>query len=116
MAKKGRLQSTVLVKKMLSISTEPLDIAGTLSGHETGFHCGEDIEVVSQLAEWLTRDPSVGSIEKANELLASLAHQASRIAQAGMVAGVDLDGRSGCPVDRASTGMMSSRHSCSTSR
>jgi hypothetical protein len=94
MAEKGRLQSTVLVKQMVSISTQLQGIAGTLSGHETGMQSAQDIEVVSQLAEWLALDPNVGSIEKAKELLASFVQQASRIAHACRVAGVDLDSRS----------------------
>jgi hypothetical protein len=67
MAEKGRLQSTVLVKKMLRISTQLEDIAETLGSHETRMHSARDIEVVSQSAEWLALDPGVGSIEKANE-------------------------------------------------
>jgi hypothetical protein len=93
MAEKGRLQSTVLVKEMVSISTQLESIAGTLSSHETGIRSAQDIEAVIQLTEWLALDPSVGSIEKAQELLASFVQQASRIAHAGRVVGVDLDRR-----------------------
>jgi hypothetical protein len=97
MSEQGRLQSTVLAKSMLSISAQLDEIARVLSSHETGLRNAQDIEIVSQLAEWMALDPSVGSIEEAKELLTSFAQQASKIAHASMLAGVGLDKRSATP-------------------
>ena len=70
-----------------------VEIAGLLSGHETGFQTHVTVETTSQAARMLARDPTIGSIERAHELINTFKEDAAKISGACLGAYADLTGR-----------------------
>jgi hypothetical protein len=90
-----RLETRWVAEALISISQQ-LDRIGTIfNAHATGLHSAVDIEIVSQVTEYLVLDPSVGSIAAANDLIASFVESAATIAYDSMIAGTELSKRSG---------------------
>jgi hypothetical protein len=96
-AEKARLESSRIEKALRTLSKELNEIGTMLKGHETGLRSSVDTEIVSQLAECMAHDPTIGSIEAAEERIASFAQQAGSIAHHSLVVAVDLKRRSGKP-------------------
>jgi hypothetical protein len=94
-AEEERLESSSIVNALISTGKHLDEIARMLAGHETGLQCSGDMEMVSQLAEYMALDPTVGSIVRAKQLFASFRHDAARIAHTSLVAAADLSSRPG---------------------
>jgi hypothetical protein len=62
------------------------EVATLLSGHQTGLTSTVAIHTASQVAELLARDPTVGSIDAARELLRTLTGLADKVSRACLVA------------------------------
>jgi hypothetical protein len=97
MAEKGRLDSRQVAKSLISMSKQLNEIGTMLKGHETGIRDAGHTEIVSQLAEYMALEPTVGSIPAAQELIASFVRQGERIAHSSLVAGVALKSQAGSP-------------------
>lgn len=95
MAVEGRIKTSPVAERLLSTSKHLDEIVRILTGHETGLHDSVDIEIVSQLAEYLALDPTVRSITAARALISAFHREAARIAHSSLVAAVDLTARSG---------------------
>jgi hypothetical protein len=59
-----------------------IEIAGLLSGHETGFQTHVTVETTSQTARMLARDSTIGSIKRAHELIDTFKVDAAKISGA----------------------------------
>ena len=70
-----------------------IEIAGLLSGHETGFQTHVTVETTSQTARMLARDPTIGSIKLAHELIDTFKEDAAKISGACLGAYAELTGR-----------------------
>jgi len=92
-----RVEVSPVAKSLRSIGISLDETARTLRGHETGFHTDVEIEIVSQIKNYLALDPTVGSVEKADDLITSLQRDAAKLAHACLVAASDLATRSGAP-------------------
>ena len=94
-AEEERLESSPIINALRSTAQHLDEIAIMLAGHETGLRSTRDMELVSQLAEYMALDPTVGSIDRAHELITSFREGAARIAHTSMVAAADLSSRKG---------------------
>ena len=70
-----------------------IEIAELLSGHETGFQTHVTVQTTSQTALMLARDPTVGSIERAHELIDAFKEDAAKISGACLAAYAELTSR-----------------------
>jgi hypothetical protein len=68
-----------------------LDAAAVLSGLETGVRTHVEIEATRHTARLLALDPSVGSFDRAKELISTFREEAARIGHTCMVAYTDLN-------------------------
>ena len=59
-----------------------IEIAGLLSGHETGFRTHVSVEATSQTARMLARDPTIGTIKRAHELIDTFKEDAAKVSSA----------------------------------
>jgi hypothetical protein len=90
LSEQQRLEVSPLAKRLRSTGISLDEIARTLQGHETGLDTDLEIEVVSQIKNYLALDSNVGSVEKADEHITSLRHAASIVARACLTAASDL--------------------------
>jgi hypothetical protein len=97
MAEEGRLNSGSVANSLIMISRQLDEISTLLAAHETGLHNAHDIEVVSQLAEHLSLDPTIGSMTKAKSFITGFVQRAKSIAHSCLVAGVNLRSQAGSP-------------------
>jgi len=70
-----------------------IEIAGLLSGHETGFQTHVTVETTSQTARMLARDSTIGSIKRAHELIDTFKVDAAKISGACLGAYAELTSR-----------------------
>jgi hypothetical protein len=70
-----------------------IEIAGLLSGHETGFQTHVSVEATSQTARMLARDHTIGSIKRAHELIDTFKEDAAKISGACLGAYAELTSR-----------------------
>jgi hypothetical protein len=68
-----------------------LDASTVLSGLETGLRTHVEIEATRHTATILAHDPSVGSFDRAKELISTFREEAARIGHTCMVAYADLN-------------------------
>ncbi len=94
---KARLESKAVAKVLVSIGNRLNEIGGILTAHQTGIRRSVDVEIVSQLAERMALDPTLGSIAAAKESMASFGQEASRIARNCLAVGAHLRSRSAKP-------------------
>jgi hypothetical protein len=97
MAEVGRLDSPRIEKALRTLSKQLDGIGKILKGHETGLRSSIDTEIVSQLAERMASDPTIGSIAAAETLISSFACEAGRIAHSSLDVAADLKRRPGKP-------------------
>ena len=81
LSEQQRLEVSPVAKRLRSTGISLDEIARTLQGHETGFHTDIEIEVVSQIKNYLALDPAVG-VDKADKHTTSLRDAASIVARA----------------------------------
>ncbi|MGD0420664.1 MAG: hypothetical protein ABSA68_13980 [Xanthobacteraceae bacterium] len=101
LAEQESMEVLPVAKALLSVARHLTDASKLLSGHETGLRSRVEIEVTSQTAKFLARDPAVGSLTKAQELISAFQREAARIGHVCMVAYADLAheaGEGGRPV------------------
>ena len=79
-----------VAKALLSTGKELIAAAKLFGGQETGLHTHVEIESTSYVKEILALDPTVGSIDDAEQVLRIFRDGASRIGHACMVAYADL--------------------------
>jgi hypothetical protein len=97
LAEQYRLEISPVAKALLSMGQNLAEIAATLDAINTGFRAHFDIEVAHLLAQYLAHDPTVGSLDAAKDLLASLQMHAAQVGHASLVAHADLLTQSGEP-------------------
>jgi hypothetical protein len=97
LSEQQRVEVSPVAKSLRSIGVSLGEAARTLQGHETGFHTDIEIEIVSQIKNYMALDPTVGSVEKADDLITSLQRDAAKLAHACLVAASDLATPSGAP-------------------
>jgi hypothetical protein len=82
--------SEPVAKALLATGKNLIAASALLSGRETGFRTHLEIQTTSQTARMLALDPTVGSLEEANQLVSAFRLEAARIGHASMVAYVNL--------------------------
>lgn len=92
-----RVEVSPVAKSLRSMGISLGEVARTMQGHETGFHTDVEIEIVSQIKNYLALDPTVGSIVKADDLITALQRDTAKLAHACLVAASDLATQSGAP-------------------
>jgi hypothetical protein len=93
MSEQSRLDKSIVATALLTTAKNLSEASVLLGGLETGLHSDVEIAVTSRAAEYLAMDPGVGSVGKAQELIASFNREAARIAHVLMVARADLPDR-----------------------
>jgi hypothetical protein len=84
------------IAKQLMQTSKNLDaVAKLLHGHETGIRKGTEIQFMSQLKIALELDPTVGTRQQADALIASLRTDAAKVAHACWFAASELKTRVG---------------------
>jgi hypothetical protein len=99
-AEKARLEASSVANALAAISRNLEAVAKSLGGRETGVRHAIDVEIVEQIEIFLALDPTVGSLEGARVIMASLRQDAAKVAHASLVAASDLKndvGKSGRP-------------------
>ena len=92
-AEQERLEVKPVANALLRMARNLSEVSQLMSGLETGFRTGFEIAVASQLARYLTLEPTIDS--KAHELMASFRQQAAQIGHVCMIAHADLSNQSG---------------------
>jgi hypothetical protein len=87
------MEATPIAKALRSTASNLIEASKLLSGHETGFRTGVEIEASSLIARILALDPSIGSLAEARALINTFRKQAVRVGHACMVAYADLAGK-----------------------
>ena len=95
LAEQQRVERSPIKKGLLSTGRNLEEISRVLGGHETGFHSDVEIEIVSQLKDYLALDPTIGSFERADQLISLFRQDAKKVAHACLVAGLDLGQQTG---------------------
>ena len=95
MAEQQRLEVPPVAKALLSIAKNLSEVSALLGGLETGIHSDLEIAVASRAAEYLAMDPTVGSLDKARELVSTFQRDAARMAHVCMVARAGLPDQPG---------------------
>jgi hypothetical protein len=90
-----RLEVSTVGKAFLSAAKNLNEVSTLLGGLETGIHSDVEIAVASHAAKSLAIDPTVGSLEKARELVSAFRRDAARMAHVCMVARADLPDQAG---------------------
>jgi hypothetical protein len=93
LAEQQAKQVSAVASALRRAGTYLIEIAGLLSGHETGFQTHVKVETTSQTARMLARDPTIGSIKRAHELIDTFKEDASKISGACLGAYAELTGR-----------------------
>jgi hypothetical protein len=91
----GRADTSPVARALSSIHRNLHKVEKALSGSDTGLHNSNEIEVVTQLKVRLAKDPKVGSIDRAWDLLTAFRHDARRVAHASLVTAAELSGHQG---------------------
>ena len=86
-------QVSPIASALRRAGTGLIEIATLLSGHETGFQAHVTVETTSQTVRTLARDPDVGSVKRAHELIDIFKQDAAKISGACLGAYADLTGR-----------------------
>jgi hypothetical protein len=92
-----RVEVSPVAKSLRSMGISFDEAARTLRGHQTGFHTNVEIEIVSQIKNYLALDPTIGSVEKADDLITPLQRDAVKLARACLVAASDLASQPAAP-------------------
>jgi hypothetical protein len=95
MSEQQRLEVSPVARALLSMAKNLGEVSVLLGGLETGIHSDLEITVASRTAEYLAMDPTVGSLEKARELVSAFQQDAARMAHVCMVARAALPDRPG---------------------
>jgi hypothetical protein len=90
-----RLEIAPIAKQLMQTSKELDAVARLLHGHETGIRKATEIQFVSQLIAALELDPTIGSRQRAESLIASLRTDAAKVAHACWFAASELKTRVG---------------------
>jgi hypothetical protein len=95
MSEQQRLEVSAVGKALLSAAGNLNEVSTLLGGLETGIHSDLEIAVASRAAEYLAMDPTVGSLDKARELVSTFQRDAARMAHVCMVARAGLPDQAG---------------------
>jgi hypothetical protein len=88
-----RLEVSQVAKAFLSMASNLSEVSVVLRALEPGLSGDIETTVATRTAEYLALDPTVGSREKAEELLSAFQQDAARIAHVCLVAHADLPHR-----------------------
>jgi hypothetical protein len=83
-------EASPVAKALLATGRNLLEASKVLGGHQTGLHTSVEIQATSETVRLLALDPSIGSIEAAQTLVANFYEQSAKIGHACQVAGVNL--------------------------
>jgi hypothetical protein len=95
LSEEQRLEVSPVAKALLSMASSLSEISVVLRALEPGLSRRLEVEVATRVAEYLALDPTVGSREKAEELLSALQQNAAQVAHVCLVARADLPHRTG---------------------
>jgi len=96
-AEQDRIEGSMISGRLLSLGRTLDEVARTLAGGETGLRDVLDIELIVQLVDRMKLDPTVGSVDRAKELISSFQQAATRLAHACLVAAIDVKQEPGRP-------------------
>ena len=94
-AEQNRPDIAPIAKQLMQTSKNLDAVARLLHGHETGLRLSTEIQFVSQLTAALELDPTVGTRQQADALIASLRTDAAKVAHACWFAASELKTRVG---------------------
>jgi hypothetical protein len=94
-AEQYRLEISPVARALLSVANNLSEASALLGGLQTGIRSELEITVTSQAIEYLALDPSVGSFDKARELVSAFQREAARMAHVCLVARAGLPDRPG---------------------
>jgi hypothetical protein len=89
-SEKAAKQSSDVAGALRRTGKNLIEAAALLSGHDSGLHTHTAIEATSQTASILALDPTVGSLEAADELIRTFKRNAERVGHACLIAYADL--------------------------
>jgi hypothetical protein len=90
MSEQQRLEVSPVGKALLSTAKSLNEVSALLGGLKPGIHSDLEIAVASRTVEYLAMDPTVGSLDKARELVSAFQRDDARVAHVCMVARADL--------------------------
>jgi hypothetical protein len=90
LTEQGQVEVLPVAKKLLWIARNLGKVSQCMSGLETGFQTSFDIALASQVQKYLALDPTVGSSDRAHEIINAFRQEAARIAHICMIAHADL--------------------------
>lgn len=93
LSEQHRLEISPVAKALLATAKNLSEVSSLFGGIEEGLHSDLEIAVASRAAQTLALDPTVGSLQEAQELISSFRQDAARIAHVCMVARADLPDR-----------------------
>jgi hypothetical protein len=99
-AEQSRPNAIALAGTLMSIAKKLDAVAETFQARQTGIRDANEVEIVSRLIAILAANPSLGSPERAEELIQSFSKDAETIAHACRITAIDLKhhvGKSGRP-------------------
>jgi hypothetical protein len=95
LAEQGQVEISPVAKKLIWIARNLGKVSQYMSGLETGFQTSFELTLASQVQKYLALDPTVGSLERANELIKSFQQEAARMSHVCMIAHADLSSEAG---------------------
>jgi hypothetical protein len=99
-SERAAINVSIVAEELASAETKLNELSVLLSGTETGLRDIRDITIASEIAKILAVEPSVGSVNKAQELLSAFNREAARLAHVCSIAKAnlpELSGRGGRP-------------------
>jgi SAM-dependent methyltransferase len=93
LSERGRLKTEPIKKTLLTMANNLRGASAFLGGLETGIRTDIEIAVSSRVLNLIALDPTIGSMDSAQELLSSFCRDAERISHVCSVAAADLPSR-----------------------
>jgi len=90
LAEQGQVEVSPVAKKLIWIARNLGKVSQHMSGLETSFRTSFEIALASQVQKYLALDPTVGSSDRAHEIIYAFQQEAARISHACMIAHADL--------------------------
>ena len=90
LAEQQAKKASPVASALRKAGTSLIEVGELLSGHETGFQTHVTVETTSQTVRILARDPAIGSVNRAHELIDTFKTDAAKISTACLGAYADL--------------------------
>jgi hypothetical protein len=95
LSEQERVEVDPIAKALLRMARNLSEVSHLMSGLELGLRNRFEITVASHVAKYLALEPTIGSADKARELMSSLRRQADQVSHVCMVGYVDLSNQAG---------------------